>query len=163
MGKLGNAYLPTLDIPTEPAPPLTMETVNKVKEELVEKVQEAAKNNPQVQKALVALQKVSDTAKGLLPSDIAAKLEAQDIPGAVTLVIDDIKEMAGSLASDSFTNPTALISTMTNKAKNAAANAVGKATNSVRNTVANRVGKVPFKPVTIRKKRRSNRRQTRRA
>jgi hypothetical protein len=163
MGKLGNAYLPTLDIPTEPAPPLTMETVNKVKEELVEKVQEAAKNNPQVQKALVALQKVSDTAKGLLPSDVAAKLEAQDIPGAVTLVIDDIKEMAGSLASDSFTNPTALISTMTNKAKNAAANAVGKATNSVRNTVANRVGKVPFKPVTIRKKRRSNRRQTRRA
>lgn len=163
LGKLGNAYLPTLDIPTEPAPPLTMETVNKVKEELVEKVQEAAKNNPQVQKALDALQKVSDTAKGLLPSDVAAKLEAQDIPGAATLIIDDAKELVGSLGAGTLTNPTALLSTMTNKAKSAATNAVGKATNSVRNTVANTVGKTPFKPATIRKKRRSNRRRTRRA
>ena len=157
MGKLGNAYLPTLDIPTEPAPPLTLETVNKVKEELVEKVQEAAKNNPQVKKALEGLQKVSTVAKGLLPSDVAAKLEAQDIPGAATLVVEDVKELVGSL-----TNPTALISTMTNKAKSAAANAVGKATNSVKKATSLN-GKIPFKPPTIRKKRRSNRRRTRRA
>ena len=154
IGKLGNAYLPTLDIPTEPAPPLTMETVNKVKEELVEKVQEAAKNNPQVQKALDALQKVSKVANGLLPSDIAAKLEAQDIPGATTLVVEDVKELVGSLA-----DPTALLSTMTNKAKSAATNAVGKATNSA----GKALGKIPFKPMTISKKRRNNRRRTRRA
>jgi len=144
-----------------------METVNKVKEELVEKVQEEAKNNPQVKKALDALQKVADTAKGLLPSDVAAKLEAQDIPGATTLVVNDVKELVGSLGAGTLTNPTALLSTVTNKAKSAAANAVGKATNSVRNTVGktvgNAVGKTPFKPATIRKKRRSNRRRTRRA
>jgi hypothetical protein len=166
MGKLGNAYLPTLDIPTEPAPPLSLETVNKVKEELVAKVQETAKNNPQVQKAIEGLQKVGATVKGLLPSDVAAKLEAQDIPGATILVVDDVKDLVGSLASGSLTDPTALIGTMTNKAKSAAANAVGKATNSVRNTVGKAVSlnnKVSFKPMTIRKKRRSNRRRTRRA
>jgi hypothetical protein len=169
MGKLGDAYLPTLDIPTEPAPPLTLETVNKVKEELVAKVQETAKTNPQVQKALEGLQKVGATVKGLLPSDVAAKLEAQDIPGATILVVDDVKDLVGSLASGSIgslTDPTALIGTMTNKAKSAAANAIGKATNSVRNTVGKAVSlnnKVSFKPMTIRKKRRSNRSQTRRA
>lgn len=157
LGKLGNAYLPTLEIPTEPAPPLTMETVNKVKEELVATVQETAKNNPQVKKALDALQQVSATAKGLLPSDIAAKLEAQDIPGAASLVIEDVKELAGSL-----TNPTALIGTLTNKAKNAAATAVGKATNSLGKAVSLN-GKGAFKPATVSKKRRNNRRQTRRA
>jgi hypothetical protein len=164
MGKLGNAYLPTLDIPAEPAPPLTLETVNKVKEELVAKVQETAKNNPQVQKALEGLQKVGATVKGLLPSDVAAKLEAQDIPGAALLVVDDVKDLVGSIGS--LTDPAALIGTMTNKAKGAAANAVGKATNSVRNTVgkaASLNNKVSFKPMTIRKKRRSNRRRTRRA
>jgi hypothetical protein len=161
LGKLGNAYLPTLDIPTEPSPPLNIETLNKVKEELIVTIQETAKNNPQVQKALEGLQKLGNVTKEFMPPDVVARLEAQDIPGAVMLAVEDVKELAGSL-----TNPTELL----NKAKSAAANTVGRATNAAKSAAANTVGKattslkskVAFKPMTVSNKRRNNRRQTRR-
>jgi hypothetical protein len=172
LGKLGNAYLPSLEIPTEPAPSLSMETVNKVKEELQEAVQEEAQKNPQIRQALDALQKVKKTVTevlpGVLPKDIMQKLEAHDIPGAASLVVQKTTNLVGNLS-----NPTALL----NRAKNAATNAatkassavtnavekqVNKATSAVTNAAKNATNKVGFKPTTIRKKRVNYRRQTRR-
>jgi hypothetical protein len=168
LGKLGNAYLPTLEIPTEAAPSLSMETVNKVKDELQDAVQQEAQKNPQVKQALATLQKVQKTVTEVLPDvvpqDILQKIEAQDIPGAATLVVDKVKDLVATVG-----DPTALL----NKAKNAAEGAVKSATNKASNAVSsavekaknattNAANKVGFKPTTIRKKRVNYRRQTRR-
>ena len=168
LGKLGNAYLPTLEIPTETAPSLSMETVNKVKDELQDAVQQEAQKNPQVKAALATLQKVQKTVTEVLPDvvpqDILQKIEAQDIPGAATLVVEKVKDLVATVG-----DPTALL----NKAKNAAEGAVKSATNKASNAVSsavekaknattNAANKVGFKPTTIRKKRVNYRRQTRR-
>jgi len=165
LGKLGNAYLPTLEIPTETAPSLSMETVNKVKDELQDAVQQEAQKNPQVKAALATLQKVQKTVTEVLPDvipqDILQKIEAQDIPGAATLVVEKAKDLVATIG-----DPTAML----NKAKDAAEGAVKSATNKASNAVSSAVNKaknaatnkVGFKPITIRKKRANYRRQTRR-
>jgi len=144
LGKLGNAYLPTLEIPTEPAPSLSLETVNKVKEELQATVEETAKKNPQVRQALDALQKVKTTVTKILPdvlpADLVEKIEAQDIPGATSIVIGKITDLTSSLSTD----PTALL----NKAKAAATNAASKATKAVSNTATKAVSNTATKAVS---------------
>jgi hypothetical protein len=167
LGKLGNAYLPTLESPTEPAPSLSMDTVNKVKEELQDALQQEAEKNPQVKQALNALQKVQKTVKealpGVLPKDIMEKLETQDIPGAAFLAVEKAKDLVGSLS-----NPKALLDKAKNAASSAASSAVTKASgalsSTVEKTVTNMKNKATngFKPTTIRKKRVNYRRQTRR-
>jgi len=148
LGKLGNAYLPTLEIPTETAPPLTMETVNKVKEELEETLQETAKRNPQVRQALDALEKVKTTVTtvlpDVLPADLVEKIEAQDIPGATTIVVNKVKELAGSL-----TDPTALLNQAKAAATKAVSNTGAKATNVVSNAAAKAVSNVKTKVTNV--------------
>ena len=178
LGKLGNAYLPTLEIPTESAPPLSMDTVNKVKEELQDALQQEAEKNPQVRQALNILQKVKTKVTEILPEvipeDIMEKINTRDIPGAVTLVVSKIQDLSATLRSG-LTDPTAMLDKAKNAASSAASSAVTKASGALSSTVEKAVNKAKnaatnaaknatngFKPTTIRKKRVNYRRQTRR-
>jgi hypothetical protein len=119
-----------------------------VKEELQETLQETAKRNPQVRQALDALEKVKTTVTtvlpDVLPADLVEKIEAQDIPGATTIVVNKVKELAGSL-----TDPTALLNQAKAAATKAVSNTAAKATNVVSNTAAKAVSNVKTKVTNV--------------
>ena len=86
-GFAAQKYVPSLDTYTGPDVPLTMETVNKIKGEVIATLEKKAKDDPRITKALETVRTFADKIGTILPPTIMAKVSAGDLTGAAQEVV----------------------------------------------------------------------------
>ena len=76
-------YVPSLEEYTGPTVPLTKETVDTIKAEVMASLQEKAKQDPRFQQLQTLLQTVTAQVSAVVPPPVLKALENNDIPGAL--------------------------------------------------------------------------------